>query len=90
MKEITWSGVALLFEEFALEVVAGGAAGEGLDFCDEFVDVLELAIDGDVADVGDGVDLVEFVHDFGADGGGGDFAEVVFVEFCEDFLYGAI
>ena len=38
--------------------------GEFLDFADEFSYVVELSIDGDVADVGYGVDLVELVHDF--------------------------
>lgn len=40
-----------------------------MDFLDEFVDVFELPVDGDVADVGDGIDLIELVHDLGADVG---------------------
>lgn len=74
----------------ALHRVTRGATGKGLDFGDEFVHVLELAVDGDVADVGDGVDLVELVHDLGADDGGGDLADVVFVKVGEDFFDGAV
>ncbi len=67
--------------------VLAGSRFECLDFADEFADIVELAVDGDVSDVGDGVDGVEFVHDFGADDFGWDFVEVVFVEFGEDFVY---
>jgi hypothetical protein len=55
--------------------VAGVFSGEeAFEFELEFVDVLEVAIDGGEADVGDGVDVFEAVHDEFADGGGGAFA----------------
>lgn len=52
------AGVELVLEEAALHGIAGGATGKGLDFLDELVHVLELPVNGDVADVGDRVDLV--------------------------------
>jgi len=63
----SWGGRTSVLEQTALHGVAGGAAFEGLDFPDEFADVLELAVNRDVADVGDGIDLVELVHDLGPD-----------------------
>lgn len=83
-------GLGVGLEKAALEVIASGAFFEALDFADELPDVFELAVDGDVADVGDRVDLVEFVHDLGTDDVGGDFGEVVAVEFGEDFFDGAV
>ena len=46
-------------EELLLVVVPGEAAVEGLDLVDEFTHVLELAVDGGVADVGDMVDALK-------------------------------
>lgn len=79
-----------VFEEAALHVVAERLVFEGLDFADEFADVVEAAVNRDVADVGDGIDFMQFVHDLGSDDVGGDFGEVVLVEFGEDFLHGAV
>lgn len=82
--------MALLFEESTLEGVACGATRKGLDLRYELVDVLELAVNRDVADVGDGIDLMELVHDLRADRGGGHLAEVILVEVGENFFHGAI
>lgn len=53
---------------------------EYLDFADEFVYVLELAVDGDIADVGDWVEVMEFLHDELPNVRGGDFTRVFLME----------
>jgi hypothetical protein len=77
----------LFFEEAALHGITQGLEFERLDFADELSDVVELAVDRDVADVGDRIDFVEFVHHLGTDDVGGDFGEVVLVEGGQDFLH---
>ena len=59
--------MGLLLEQAPLHRVAGSAVFETLDFPDELADVLELAVHRNIADVGDRVDLVKFVHDLGPD-----------------------
>jgi len=82
--------ISLFLEQAALHVVASGAAGKRLNFVDELVDVFELSIHRDIADVCDRIDLVKFVHDLGSDHGGRHFAEVIFVKLGEDLLHRTI
>ena len=70
--------------------VAAGALFQVLNFLNELADVFELAVDGDVTNVGDRIDAVEFFHDLCADVAGGNFAEVVLVEFRDDFIDGVV
>jgi hypothetical protein len=63
---------------------------ELLDFTDELANVFELAVYRDVAHVGYGVDVVEFVHDLDADDVRWALREVVLVEFGEDFFDSAV
>lgn len=58
---------SLVFEEAALHVVTSGLVFECLDLGDEFADVVELAVHRDVADVGNWIDFVQFIHDLAAD-----------------------
>jgi len=68
----------------------GDAAFEGFDFLEEVTDFLKFAVDGGVADVGDGVEHVEAGHDVGAELLGSDLALLEGFEFLEDFLDGAL
>jgi len=61
-----------------------------LNFSDEFTDVFKLTIDGYVAHVSYGIDVVQFCHDAWANTAGGNFRKMIFVKFSEDFLYGTI
>lgn len=73
-------------EEFGLVGAAGGALFHLLDFVHEFAGFLELAVDGGVADVGDGIDGLEFFHGAQADETAGDFASGFGAEFGHDFV----
>ena len=57
----------LVFEEAALHVVTQGLVFECLDLADEFANIVELAVNRDVADVGDRIDFMQFIHDLAAD-----------------------
>ena len=81
-------GGALSVEQFGLAFAAGVELFHGVDGFDEFADVLELAVDAGVADVGDWVDGVEFFHDADADGAGIEFAFGVGFEFSDDVVGG--
>ena len=61
-------------EEFGLVGAARAAFFHLLDFVDKLTGFLELAIDGGVADVGDGVDGLEFLHGTESDEPAGYFA----------------
>jgi hypothetical protein len=79
--------IELFLEESPLHVVAGGPGFERLNFADEFANVVELAVNRDVAHVGDRIDLVKFVHHFGSDDVGGDFGDMILVQIGQDFLH---
>ena len=81
-------GGAVSVEQFGLAFAAGVELLHGMDGIDEFADVLELAVDAGVADVGDWVDGVEFFHDADADGAGIEFAFGVGFEFGDDVVGG--
>jgi len=53
-------GLILFLEEFALIGVSRRAAFKGLDFSNELTDVFKLTINGYVAHVGHGIDIVQF------------------------------
>lgn len=57
------------------------------NFFNKFVNVLEFSVYGDVADVGNRIDVVELVHDFHAYLRGGNFADMVFVEVGNYFIH---
>lgn len=80
--------VAESVEEFGLAFAAWVELFHGVDGFDEFADVLELAVDAGVADVGDRVYGVEFFHDADADGAGIEFAFGVGFEFGDDVVGG--
>ena len=73
-------------EEFGLVGAAGGAFFHLLDFIDEFTGFLELAVDGGVADVGDGIDGLEFFHGAQSDEAAGHFASGFGAELGDDFV----
>jgi hypothetical protein len=75
-------------EEFFLGGVAVRHAFEGFDFVDKLSDVFELTVDGGVADVGDGVDVLEFSHDKRADSLGWNFTDILGVKFIDDIFGG--
>lgn len=70
-------------EEFGLLSVPGLEPFHGMDGLDELADLLELAVDAGVTDVGDRVDAMEVFHDMHADGAGIDFAEGEAFEFSD-------
>ena len=82
--------VVSVFEKAALHWITGGSKFECLDFPDEFADVFELSVDRNVADVGDGIDLVKLLHDLDANVRGGHLADVISVEFGKHFVHGAV
>ena len=57
------------------------AGTEIFDFADKIAGIAELPVDGCEAYIGDIVHFLEAVHDFFADGGGGDFSAVLLLEF---------
>ena len=61
----------------------GCPALKGLDFFEKVADFLELAVNGGVAHVGDGVEGVEFVHGHGSDEFGADFPFVAGFELVD-------
>ncbi len=71
------SGLRLWLKLFVkkrwLKRVFASSVFKSLDFLNEFTNVFELAIYGDVAHVGHGIDIVEFVCDFDSDDSRGDF-----------------
>ena len=69
--------------------VLTGAVFQSLDFADKFAHVIKLTVNRDIADVGDGIDVVEFVHDLRADASRGDLVVVVLVKLAEDFIDGS-
>ena len=77
-------------EESPLHVVAGSPVFERLNLADELSHIVELAVDRDVAHIGDGIDLVKLVHHLGSDDMGGNLGDMILVEIGEDFLHGAI
>ena len=77
-------------EESPLHVVAGSPVFERLNFADELPHVVELAVDRDIAHVGDGIDLVKLVHHLGSDDMRGNLGDMILVEIGEDFLHGPV
>jgi hypothetical protein len=73
-------------EKFRLVGAAGGAFFHLLDFVDEFAGFLELAVDGGVADVGHGIDGLEFLHGAQPDEAAGHFASGFGAELGDDFV----
>ena len=67
-------------EESPLHVVAGSPVFERLNFADELPHVVELAVDRDIAHVGDGIDLVKLVHHLGSDDMRGNLGDMILVE----------
>src|SRR5215813_13059896 len=62
------------------------ASDQVLELVQELVDVLELAVDGGEADVGDLVELAEALHDDRPDAGGRDLALLGVVEHGLDLV----
>ena len=56
------------------------------DFIDKFAGLLELAVDRGVADVGHGIDGLEFFHGAQSDEAAGDFTSGFGAEFGDDFI----
>jgi hypothetical protein len=90
MSEWLGSKKGLVFEQTALQRITRGATLEGLDFVDKFTYVIELSVNGNITDVGNGVDRMEFVHDFGTDRRGGDLGQMVFVQIAQNFFHRSI
>lgn len=83
-------GLGGLTEEILLFRAAADVAFHRFDLVDELADVLELTVDGGVANVGDGVDVTQRGHDFVANGRGGDFTNVIILQLEDDFLDGFV
>lgn len=58
--------IGLFGEELALVRVSGRAPFEGLNFTDEFTNILKLAVNRNVAHICHGVDVVKLGHHAGA------------------------
>jgi len=80
----------LFLEKFALVGIPCGTAFQSLDFPDEFSDVFKLSVDGDVTNVGDGINVVKLGHHARSNAARWHFREVVFVQVCQYFLHGAV
>ncbi len=77
---------ALGAEKIRLEDIPERVALEGFDLVDELADILELAVDGCVADEGDLIDLAQLRHDPRADVLAGDFEEAFGLDIDHDFV----
>jgi hypothetical protein len=59
---------------------------KGLDFADKFTHVIKLSVNRYVANIGDRIDVVEFVHDFGPDTGGRNFVVMISMQLAKNFI----
>jgi hypothetical protein len=63
----------LVFEKSALHRITRSAAFQCLNFIDEFTDVVKLAINGNIAHIGNRINRVEFIHYLSANRSGWHF-----------------
>ena len=64
------------------------AGTEIFDFADKIAGIAELPVDGREANICDIIHFLEAVHDFFADGGGGDFPPVLLFKFFHHLIDG--
>ena len=78
-----------LFKELPLEDIAARAVFKGLNFPNEFTDILEGAINRHITHVGHRIDGVKLVHHLGPNRAGRNLKLVILMEFGKNFINGA-
>lgn len=76
-----------LLEELPLHRIVLGSLLQSLNLGNELSDIIELAINRNVSDIGYGIDAVELIHHLGPDASRGNLMLMIFMELAQDLIH---